>query len=161
MLRHAMRVIRRRVALACLAAGALACGSTACSSTPSDETPSGALQMFLDAMLRSDWDQSALREAHELLSPDAREALQQRAAMANALSGRALEPWQMLTQGRFRLRFAPRAEQGMVERIDGDRAVVIVTGSRDGERAEVPMVLEDGAWRVDLQIPPMRRQLTP
>lgn len=132
--------------------------AAACSSTPSDETPSGALEMFLDAMLRSDWDQDALKEAYGLLSSDARDALRDRAEMANALSGRDFEPWQMLVQGRFRLRFAPRQEGGMAERIDGERAVVVVTGERDGERAEVPMVLEDGAWRVDLQVPPMRGQ---
>ena len=132
-------------------------GLCACSSAPSDETPSGALLMFLGAMERSDWNQEALREAYALLSADAREALEERAEMANALSGRDFEPWQMLAQGRFRLRFAPRQDGGLSERIDGDRAVVVVTGSRDGERAEVPMVLEDGEWRVDLDIPPMRR----
>lgn len=158
MLRPAMRVLRLHGVPACLAAALLL---ASCSSTPSDDTASGALQMFLDAMLRSDRDQDALREAYGLLSSDAREALEKRAEMANALSGRDFEAWQMLTQGRFRLRFSPRAEGGMVERIDGERGVVIVTGSRDGERAEVPMVLEDGAWRVDLHVPEMREPHEP
>ena len=146
--------MRARYATLVIACGLLA---VACSSAPSDETPSGALLMFLSAMERSDYNQEALREAYALLSKDAREALEARAEMTNALSGRDFEPWQMLAQGRFRLRFAPRQEDGLSERIDGDRAVVVVTGSRDGERAEVPMALEDGEWRVDLDIPPMRR----
>lgn len=124
-----------------------------CSDAPTDETPSGALRLFLEAMDRSDWDREALRDAYALLSPDARRGLEERAHTANTLSGRAFEPWEMLAQGRFRLRFAPRSRDGMVERIEGDRAVVVVTGDRDGERAEVPMVREDGRWRIALELP--------
>lgn len=132
-------------------------GIAACGSAPSDETPSGALRLFLEAMARSDWDRDALRDAYELLSPDAREGLGERAELAGTLSGRDFEHWEMLAQGRFRLRFAPRQQGGMVERIEGDRAVVVVTGARDGDRAEVAMVKEGDAWRVDLQLPPMRQ----
>ena len=130
--------------------------AAACSETPTDRTPSGALRLFLSAMDRSEWDEAALRDAYDLLSPDARAALEERADMASTLSGRTFEPWQMLVQGRFRLRFAPRRGGGMVERVDGDRAVVVVSGSRDGERAEIPLVEEDGHWRVDLDLPPLR-----
>ena len=128
----------------------------ACTDTPTDETPSGALRLFLEAMDKSDWDAEARKDAYDLLSRRAREGLAERARMANTLSGRSFEPWEMLAQGRFRLRFAPRRQGGMVERIDGDRATVVVTGSRDGERAEVPLVREAEAWRVDLDLPPLR-----
>ena len=130
--------------------------AAACSDAPTDETPSGALRLFLSAMDRSEWDEEALREAYDLLSPDARRALEERAHMASTLSGRTFEPWEMLVQGRFRLRFAPRRGGGMVERIDGERAIVVVNGSRGGERAEVPMVEEEGRWRVDLDVSPLR-----
>lgn len=139
-----------------LAACAALVAVAGCSSAPTDESPSGALTLFLEAMSRSEWDREALREAYGLLSPQAREGLEERAEMASTLSGRDFEPWDMLPQGRFRLRFAPRRHGGMVERIEGDRAVVVVTGSRDGERAEVAMVREGDGWRVDLELPPVR-----
>ncbi len=132
---------------------ALLGAASGCSSTPTDETPSGALTLFLEAMSRSEWDRDALRDAYELLSPAARESLTERARMANTLSGRSHEPWEMLSQGRFRLRFAPRRQGGMIERIEDDGAVVVVAGARDGERAEVPMVREGDRWRVALELP--------
>jgi hypothetical protein len=56
----------------------------------------------------------------------------------------------MLAQGRFRLRFSPSSRRGMKEAINGDRATVTVTGTRPDERAEVPLVREQGQWRVSL-----------
>jgi hypothetical protein len=124
--------------------------SGACSDEPSDDTPAGALTLFLEAMEKSDWDASARRDAYELLCSDARTALDERAERANALSRREFEPWEMLAQGRFRLRFAPAETE---VRQDGDEATVTVLGRREGERADVPMVREDGHWRVQLVIP--------
>ncbi len=121
-----------------------------CSSEPSDDTPTGALTLFLEAMEKSDWDASAREDAYALLSADARAALDQRAARANALSRREFAPWEMLAQGRFRLRFAPAQTRAHE---DGDEATVTVLGRREGERADVPMVREDGHWRVHLVIP--------
>lgn len=123
-----------------------------CGEEPSDETPEGALRVFLDAMDRSQWEQQALREALELLSPAARHALEQRADRASALAGRDMEGWEMLAQGRFRLRFAPKRRGGMKAREHEGSAVVVVRGER-GQRAEVPMVERDGQWRVDLRLP--------
>jgi len=131
-------------------------GTLACSSTPTDETPSGALGLFLRAMDRSDWDDDALRRAYGLLDSDARQGLEERAELANSLSGRDFEPWEMLAQGRYRLRFSPRRGDGMREEINGDRATVVVVGERAGQRAEVRMVREEGGWRVALELPPMR-----
>jgi len=133
---------------------AMVLGLSACNSAPSDDTPTGALQLFVAAMDRSEWDDNALRDAYALLSPAARDALRVRAEEAGSLSGREFDPWQMLAQGRFRLRFAPRPGDGMEERVEGERAVVVVSGSRPDHRAEVPMLLENGRWRVDLVLPP-------
>lgn len=135
-----------RIGIACL----LLAG---CGSEPDDTTPSGALQMFLDAMERSQWESGALEEAYRLLSPAAREQLRVRAETATSLSGRTFEPWEMIAQGRYGLRFAPRRSGGMIERVEGDTAIVVVRGSREGQVAEVPMVLEDGRWRVKLELP--------
>jgi hypothetical protein len=57
----------------------------------------------------------------------------------------------MLAPGRFSLRFEPRK---MHARIADGRAVVDVVGiDPETDRAEVPCVLEDGRWRVDVQLP--------
>jgi hypothetical protein len=122
----------------------------ACSSEPTDETPRGALKMFLAAMERSDYDEAALVDAYRLLDAEARAELDARAASANALPGPDREPWQMLAQGRFQLRFEPRPD--FEENIDGDRANVIVRGYREGERADIPMIREGEHWRVVLRL---------
>lgn len=127
-----------------------------CDSPPSDETPQEALSLFLDAMSRSDRDPQGLKDAYGLLAPSTREALQRRARRAGMLAGRDFEPWEMLAQGRFRLRFAPERASEMEVRHDGDRAVVVVEGAESEERAEVPMRREGEHWRVALAIPPMR-----
>jgi hypothetical protein len=60
----------------------------------------------------------------------------------------------MLAQGRYRVRF-PYAEYGsMRESIDGERATVTVVGTDGRSRAEVPLVREEGHWRVVLRVPP-------
>lgn len=121
-----------------------------CSTEPTRETPSGALELFIEAMERSARDRGALEQAFELLSPKAQKALRKRAQLAGSLAGRDFEPWEMIAQGRFRLRFAPSRMQA---RVDGQRAVVVVEGSEPGQQAEVPMVAdEQGGWRVDLPI---------
>lgn len=107
-------------------------------------------------MDRSAADQSALKEAYRMLDVQAREALAERATRATTLAGRRYEPWQMLSQGRYRQRFAAASPGGMRERIQGDRAVVIVSGARPDESAEVPLVRERGTWQIVLAIPPMR-----
>jgi len=123
---------------------------SACSSEPTDETPAGALTLFLEAMEKSDWDDTARADAYALLSPEARTALEERAERSNALSRREFEPWEMLAQGRFRLRFTPASTE---VRVNGDEATVTVLGRREGERADVPMVREGERWRVHLILP--------
>ena len=132
-------------------AGLFVCG---CTEEASDETPSGALRMFVDAMSRSEREPEALRDAYRLLSEDARRALAERARDASALGGREFAPWEMLVGGRFRQTFFPaRGRRGMRATIEGDRATVTVR-DEDGDRsADVPMIREDGRWRVVLAVP--------
>jgi hypothetical protein len=146
------RCMSNRVAF--LVAAAALCVS-ACAPAPSDETPLGALRMFLRAMERSSDDARALEEAYTLLDTEARDALTARARDASALAnGREFAPWEMLAQGRYRVRF-PYAEYGsMRESIDGERATVTVVGTDRRSRAEVPLVREEGHWRVVLRVPP-------
>jgi hypothetical protein len=125
-----------------------------CDDVPTDETPRGALTMFLAAMDRSERDPDALQEAYALLSSSTRREL---AARARAVGNERLEPWDMLVRGRFRMTFTPRAgSRGMRERIRGSRATVIVTDQDERRRAEVPLVKEDGRWRVVLELPSYR-----
>ncbi len=144
-------MLRRSLAVLFVAA-VYACGGAA----PNDETPVAAVRHFLEVMDRSVVDERALQEAYRLLDRRAQSALTERAERASTLAGRRFEPWQMLAQGRFRLRFAPTAPGGMRERVEGDRAFVTVSGSGQGQRAEVPLVREQGRWRIALPIPTMR-----
>ncbi len=125
----------------------------ACAPAPSDTTPTGALRMFLRAMENGACPATALEHAFELLHGGARSALEQRARDASALAnGREFAPWEMLAQGRYRVRFAYAEYGSMRERIDGDSATVTVVGTDGSSRANVPLVREAGRWRVVLVI---------
>lgn len=126
---------------------------SACSEVPTDATPKGTVQLFLAAMERSEHDEQALAQAYALLSAPTRRVLQERAHLATSLGANELKPWQMLVRGSYRQRFTPsRGARGMRERIEGDRATVTVTNGR--RRAEVPLVRENGRWRIVLNVPP-------
>lgn len=128
-----------------------------CTEEPSDETPAGAVRLFLDAMSRSDRDPAALREAYGLLARPARRGLSERARLAESLGGRDIQPWDMIAQGRYRQAITPApGSRGMRESIEGSRATVTVMDERGQRRAEVPLVREDGGWRIELELPDAR-----
>ncbi len=118
-----------------------------------DETPEGVVEAWLDRMSRVHGHPEDAAHAYELLSEDAKKNLQERARRASAATGRQMTPESMLAPSRFSLRFAPRSLRA---RVAGERAVVEVIGSNPQvERAEVPCVLEQDRWRVDLVLPPL------
>ncbi len=82
----------------------------------------------------------------------AQQNLAARAQRYSAASGRAISPDAMLVPSRFVLRFEP---QRFSAQISGSYARVEVLGPLASDRAQVPCVLEDGAWRVDLGLPPL------
>lgn len=125
-----------------------------CGEAHDDATPTGALLMFLEAMDQAASDSNALERAYRLLDPAARAALTQRADKAETLAGHAYQPWEMLAEGRFRLRFAP-ARHRMRAKIDGDKARVSVSDENGKQSVYVPLVREGEAWRVVLEVPPM------
>jgi hypothetical protein len=133
----------------------------ACGRPELDDDPVTTVRSFLDLMERSGADEAALSEAYTLLDRSAQQALRARAERARSLSGRSFEPWQMLAQGRFRLRFALVSPGGLRARVQGARATVVATGQRPGERAEIPLVREGDAWRIVLSLPPLRSEGTP
>lgn len=142
----------------------LALGASGCARERDDSTPEGALALFLEAIERSEQDAEALRDAYALIDAESQRRLRDRARTAAALGAREYEPWEMLVQGRTRLRFVARRGVGLrarpVTREDGttrdDESIVVVTGEGEGQRAEIPMRLEDDGWRVVLAIPELR-----
>ena len=89
--------------------------------------------MARNRMEASDDDAQAIREAYALLGPAARANLGERAERASRLEGHRVEPWDMLAEGRFGLKFRPKS---MVSHIEGDVATVSVTGDEPPRRAQ-------------------------
>ncbi|MBK8169832.1 MAG: hypothetical protein IPK60_05765 [Sandaracinaceae bacterium] len=130
---------------------------SSCATKATDKTPSGALRLFIGAMQRGAYDPEGLHDAYDLLDAAARNQLAERAQLAGALAmGREFQPWDMLVRGRFQLRFVPARGVGMTEHINGAHATVTVQAEGSSENAHVPMTLEDGHWRVSLNIPSIR-----
>jgi hypothetical protein len=98
-------------------------------------------------------DEEALRDAYALLSATTQASLRERADLAASLAGGDYEPWSVLIPGRFRLRFTPVAFDEAIHPGQPRRATVTVRGRNANEVAEVPLVEEDGSWRIPLDIP--------
>lgn len=127
----------------------------ACSRSAPDATPEGAVRVFVEKMESSGEDPHALREAYALIGPRARANLKERADRASRGQGRRHEPWEMLAEGRFAMKFRPKA---MSAKIEGDEATVDVRGDGPEERAAVHCTREGGAWRVDPELPDVAPQ---
>lgn len=133
-----------------LAAAMLA--ALGCARDGEPATPAETVGAFASAVEASASDTAARRRVYALLSRRAQESLEARAARASQVSGRTFEAWEMLAPGRARMliQYDPSATS---TRVAGTRAVVTARG-RGGGVADVPLVLEDGRWRVDLALPP-------
>ncbi len=129
---------------------AFALASGACARPGPDATPEGAVRAFVDKMESSEVDARAVKEAYALLGPRARANLKGRAERASRGQGRRHEPWEMLAEGRFGLKFRPKA---MTARLAGDEAWVDVVGDSADERATVHCAREGVAWRIEPELP--------
>jgi hypothetical protein len=139
----------RNVVAGCLTIAAL----SGCQRKPPDLTPEGAVRELLDRIDRIETDPTEARAVYDLLSAPTKQNLIERARRASTTSGREIPPQDMLAPGRFSLRFEPRK---MHTRVAADRAVVDVTGiDPETDRAEVPCVLEEGRWRIEIPLPPL------
>lgn len=127
-------------------------GALGCSRPAPDATPEGAVRLWLEKMESSTEDGKAVKEAYALLGPRARANLADRAERASRGQGRRYEPYEMLAQGRFGLKFRPKT---MTARLEGDLAKVDVRGEGPEDRAEVACARENGAWRVEPDLPPV------
>lgn len=131
---------------------ALAGSALGCQREPVDAEPERAVQEFVERMQRVHGDPRSARAAYELLWAEAKYNLGERAKRAGALSGREVAPEEMLAPTRFSVRFSPTRYTADVQ---GDWAVVTVTGEAPGQRHQIRCVREEGAWRVVLEIPPV------
>lgn len=121
-----------------------------CSRGPPDATPEGAVRLWLEKMESSADDGHAMKEAYLLLGPHARANLKERADRASRGQGRRFEPHEILAEGRFGLRFRPKA---MTSRVSGDDAWVDVRGDGPDEHATMKCTHEGPAWRVEPELP--------
>lgn len=124
--------------------------STGCSRTPPDATPEGTVRLWIEKMESAPDDPRASREAYQLLGPHARANLKERAERASRGQGRRYEPYEMLAEGRFGLKFRPKA---MTAQTQGDEAVVLVRGEGAEERAQVHCVREGASWHLEPELP--------
>jgi hypothetical protein len=124
----------------------------ACENDQADAGPEAVVAEFVLRMQRVHGDPKASRAAYDLLWGDAKRGLAERAKRAGAVAGRDVAPETMIAPTRFSLGFVPRR---YTARIDGDWAVVSITGELPSQYHEVKCVREDGRWRVVLVIPPL------
>lgn len=136
----------------CFAAATMFWLLPACEREPVDATPTAVVEEFIERMRGVHGAPERGQLALELVWSEARAALEERAARATAAAGRAVLPAEMLVPSRFSLRFEPRR---MTETTKGSWSRVTVFGNSPEEIAEVHCVLEDGRWRVVLDLPPV------
>ena len=122
----------------------------ACSRPTAEGTPEGVVRLWLEKMETAESDSRAMKEAYGLMGPKSRANLKERAERASRGQGRRYEPYEMLAEGRFGLRFRPRT---MTAHIEGDDAVVDVKGEGADEHAQVKCTKEASVWRIEPEIP--------
>lgn len=128
-----------------------------CRGSQSPAKPKATVVAFARAVQSAQRNPENRRRVYELLSERGKEQLVLRAQLSSQVSGWLQQPWEMLAPGRIKLRVAVESS-GLTARVDGDRAWVTVRGV--GGVAEVPLVRENGVWKVDVNIPTME-QLRP
>jgi hypothetical protein len=130
----------------------------ACTPEPANSQPDGAVREFIESMRAFNGRESDAKRLYAMLSKRAKSNLQARAQRYGAASGKTISPSAMLVPARVTPTFEP---QRYSANIVGRYAMVEVLGVAAGERAKIPCVFEDGAWRVDLvlpELPPLRRR---
>jgi hypothetical protein len=140
----------RRRARFVLALAAIVAVTPACSHAPPDATPESALRSWLDHMDAQTTDPREAKAAYALLGPTTRQNLDRRAERASQIEGHHVEPYEVLAEGRFALRFRPKR---FTTTLEGQAAVVEVTGAAPTDTARMRCVKEGKGWRVELTLP--------
>lgn len=110
------------------------------------------MRELVDRLRRVHGDPVDAKSAFELLSKRAQANLAVRAQRYSAASGKTIAPEAIIAPARFVLRFEP---QRYVAQVAGGYALVEITGILASDRAQIPCVLEDGTWHVELALPPL------
>ena len=137
----------------CVLVGVAGATGFACDREAADERPERVVEEFIARMQRVHGDEQAARDAFELLWSEAQANLAERAKRATAVSGRKIAPEEMIVPSRFTPEFKPRHYEA---RVEGQWAVVTVEGEASmAQKRQVKCVLEEGHWRVVLELPPL------
>jgi hypothetical protein len=130
-----------------------------CGGPPTDESPSGALRLFFESVATAQQATGrsrveALEQAYGLLDARSRDRLDERSRATAALGAREHAAYEMLAAYPTRGAEVPTRAASFREAAgaDADHATVTVRLAED-RSVEVPMVREDGAWRVVLDVP--------
>jgi len=122
-----------------------------CSHPVPNATPEGAVRAWLEHMEESMGSPGAAMDAYALLGPKAKANLEARAQRAAQIEGRRALGYEMMAEGRFGLKFRPKAMHAVVV---GDQATVEVTGADPGtEHANVACIKEADGWHVEPELP--------
>ena len=157
----------------------IACASAlGCSRPAPDATPDGALRTWLEKMEAAEDDPAEMRSAYELFGPRAKKDLAERAERAGRAEGRKVQPWEVLAEGRFGLKFRPQRMTVTIDPKTPNEAVVAVLGAdpnveralvhcdrepldpeaaRRPRRAEPYSAPTPDGWRVEPDFPPPPR----
>jgi hypothetical protein len=133
-------------------AGGILVVASACKSEPIDARPDRTVEEFVLRMQRVHGDPKTARPAFDFLWSEAKRNLAERAKRASSVVGRKVAPEEMLAPSRFTLQYTPRRFDA---RIEGDWAIVTITGEVADQRHDVKCVREDGSWRVVFDLPPL------
>ncbi len=140
------RVGRRQLLSLALVLG----GGYGCQSGSVHASPKAAVREFIDLLRGYHGDEEQAKALYDLLSERAQRNLRERAQRYGAASGKQMGPWAMLVPSRMGPRFVPENYEAQLA---GKYAMVEVSGSRPEQRTQIPCVLEEGKWRVDLALP--------
>lgn len=132
------------------AALALALALLGCSRKPVNATPEGAVREFTERISRTGADPNAAKAAFDLLSKATQANLAERAARYTAASGKHIRPEEMIAPQSYIERFAAHEFKS---KIVGSKALVTIVGAEPNQTAEIPCVLQDGVWMLELPLP--------
>lgn len=131
----------------------------ACTPEPAREEPFDVIREFVDTLQKAHGNPSVSAHAYSLLWERARSNLDERARRASALSGRSIQPGEMIAPSWFTLRTPLNAPAET--RVEGDWAEVLL---QDAEPARIRLVREASHWRLALELPeppPIRQRPNP